>query len=58
MTPDEDTLAEKKESKLPEQPDHEITKPVQFNIHIHIPSNASPAQIDQIFSSVAKHLKS
>jgi hypothetical protein len=57
MAPVEDTPTGKKASTLSEQPDREIVTPVQFNIHIHIPPDASAAQIDQIFSSAAKHLK-
>ena len=53
----QNTLSDKKAPDLPEQPDLERAKPVQFNIHIHIPPDASPAQIDQIFSSAAKYWK-
>jgi hypothetical protein len=36
---------------------HQTERPFQCNIHIHIPQDASPAQIDLILSGVAKHLK-
>jgi hypothetical protein len=58
MKANEDSHVEKKEVELSIQRDRETAKPVQFNIHIHIPPDASPAQIDKIFSSAAKHLKS
>ena len=36
---------------------HKAESTVQFNIHIHIPADASPTQVDLVFSSIAKHLK-
>ena len=58
MTADEVSQVDKTEFKSPEQPRGETEKPVQFNLHIHIASDASAAQIDLIFSGIAKHLKS
>lgn len=58
MTVDEVSQAHKTEFESPAQPDGGTEKPAQLNIHIHIPSHASPAQIDLIFSAIAKHLKS
>jgi hypothetical protein len=58
MTADEVSQVYKTEFESPAQPDGRTVKPAQLNIHIHIPSHASPAQIDLIFSAIAKHLKS
>ena len=58
MTADETSQVEKTEFKLLSQPHDETEKPAQFNLHIHIASDASAEQIDLIFSGIAKHLKS
>ncbi|APW59618.1 DUF5343 domain-containing protein [Paludisphaera borealis] len=55
--PDTETAREAHVNTLTEQkPRHSRQPDIHLNIQVHISSDATPDQIDQIFSSMAKHL--
>ena len=48
--------ASAKSHQQPATPDHSLGPSVHLDIQIHVPADATPEQIDQIFASMAKHL--